>query len=116
MTTQTQTNISSELEALRKRIAQLEKRVTRLEEERDEARQNAVVQAMAQIIQMMTEQQIKEEIAAVLDMMRTAHESQREYMIGQLSALLWVQGEVMRPTAFQLACEAWDAMRKEAQP
>lgn len=42
MTTQIQPNISSELEALRKRIAQLERRVTRLEEERDEARQNAV--------------------------------------------------------------------------
>lgn len=50
MTTQIQPNISSELESLRKRIAQLEKRVTRLEEERDEARQTAVVQAMAKII------------------------------------------------------------------
>lgn len=65
---------------------------------------------------MMTEQQIKEEIAAVLDMMRTAHESQREYMIGQLSALLWAQGAVMRPTAFQLAVEAWDKMRKQVTP
>lgn len=50
MTTQTQTNISSELETLRQRIAQLEKRVTRLEEQRDEAQRVAVTQAMAQII------------------------------------------------------------------
>lgn len=65
---------------------------------------------------MMTQEQLKEEIALVLDDMRTAHDWRREYLIGELKALLWVQGEVMRPTAFQLACEAWDAMRKEAQP
>lgn len=65
---------------------------------------------------MMSQEQLKKEISAVLDMMRTAHESQREYMIGQLSALLWVQGAVMRPTAFQLAVEAWDKMRKQVTP
>lgn len=48
-TQQTQTNIS-ELETLRKRIAQLERRVSKLEAERDEARQNAVVQAMKKAI------------------------------------------------------------------
>lgn len=66
----------------------------------------------------MTQEQIKEEIAAIMDDMRTAHDWRREYLIGELKALLWVQGggEVSRPVAFQQAVAAWDAMRKQVTP
>lgn len=62
----------------------------------------------------MTDERIQHEIAAVLDAMRTAADTQREYSIGALSVLLWVQsgGEVARSTAFVQACEAWDKMRE----
>lgn len=64
---------------------------------------------------MMTQEQIKHEIAATLDAMRTASEAQREYTIGALSVLLWVQagGDMLRPVAFERAVAAWDKMREE---
>lgn len=60
---------------------------------------------------------LKTEIAAIIRTMRTAADSQREYSIGALSALLWVQGagEVARYTAFTQACETWDKVRGEAE-
>lgn len=62
----------------------------------------------------MTQEQLKQEVAATLDAMRMADDSQREYSIGALSALLWVQGggELARSTAFVQACQAWDKMRE----
>ncbi|HMR01781.1 MAG TPA: hypothetical protein PKA43_00255 [Candidatus Competibacter phosphatis] len=66
----------------------------------------------------MTQEQIKQEIALVMDDMRTAHDWRREYLIGELKALLWVQGggDVLRPVAFQQAVAAWDEMREGGQP
>lgn len=63
----------------------------------------------------MSQERIKYEIANVLDDMRTASPLQREYLIGELSALLWVQagGDLLRPLAFQQAVAAWDTMRTE---
>lgn len=56
---------------------------------------------------------LKLEIALTLGAMRNASDSQREYLIGQLSALLWVQadGDMPHTTAFRLACETWDKQR-----
>lgn len=62
---------------------------------------------------MVTKEQLQREIAMILDDMRTDAESQREYAIGALAALLWVLGggDVLRPQCFAQACAAWDAMR-----
>ena len=62
----------------------------------------------------MTKERIQREIAMIMDSMRTAADSQREYSIGALSALLWVlhDGDMMRPQCFVKACEAWDMMRE----
>jgi len=61
---------------------------------------------------------IKEDIASLLDAMRTAPESSREYMTGQLQALLWVagNGDTLRSVAFTQAVAAWDAMQKPQAP
>lgn len=66
---------------------------------------------------MMPQEKIKQEIAFILDSMKTADNSQREYLIGQLSALLWVQagGDMLRPVAFMQAVTAWDTMREDSQ-
>lgn len=66
---------------------------------------------------MTTDERIKHEIAHVLNAMRTANENQREYAIGALTVLLWLEskGEMLRPSAFQHACIAWDKMREGGQ-
>lgn len=53
---------------------------------------------------------LKLEIALILDAMRNASDTRRDFLIGQLSALLWVRsdGEMSHALAFQMACEAWD--------
>lgn len=61
---------------------------------------------------MITEQQVREEIARIRAEMATAPASSRDYQIGALAALMWVAGDYDRGTAFKLACEAWD----QAQP
>lgn len=62
----------------------------------------------------MTQEKIRREIANTLDDMQVVGEETREYMIGALAALLWVQsdGDLLRPVAFQQACAAWDTMRE----
>ncbi|MCE7982513.1 MAG: hypothetical protein DYG89_15080 [Caldilinea sp. CFX5] len=59
---------------------------------------------------------LETEIQTIIQSMRTAAETQREYSIGALSALLWAQsgGETLRSTAFVQACAWWDKMREEA--
>ncbi len=67
---------------------------------------------------MTQDERIKQEIAHVLDAMRTANENQRDYSIGALTVLLWLEskGEMLRATAFQHACIAWDKMREGMTP
>lgn len=67
---------------------------------------------------MMPQDKIEQEIEIIIQSMRTAAESQREYSIGALSVLLWVRsgGEVMRSTCFVQACQWWDKMREGGQP
>lgn len=62
----------------------------------------------------MNAERLQREIDMVTASMRTDAESQREYSIGALSALLWVQsdGEMMRPMCFIRACETWDNVRR----
>lgn len=64
---------------------------------------------------MMTDERIKHEIAHVLDAMRSTDESQRDYSIGALTVLLWLEsrGEMARAQAFRQACIAWGKMRVE---
>lgn len=66
----------------------------------------------------MTQELIRSEIASILDAMRTAPESSREYMTGQLQALLWVagNGDTLRSVAFTQAVAAWDTMRGQQSP
>lgn len=62
-------------------------------------------------------ERLETEIQTIIQSMRTTAETQREYSIGALSALLWAQGcgETLRPVAFIQACEWWDKMREEVQ-
>lgn len=63
---------------------------------------------------MITEQQLHEEIARIQSDMATAADSQRDYQIGALAALMWAAGAYDRGTAFGLACTAWDQARPQA--
>lgn len=64
---------------------------------------------------MITEQQLRDEIARIRADMATADESSRDYQIGALAALLWAVGDYDRGTAFMLACRAWDQARDAAR-
>lgn len=54
------------------------------------------------------------EIALTLDMMATAAPDERDYLIGRLSALLWVAGggDLLRTDARQRAVNAWETVRQ----
>lgn len=67
---------------------------------------------------MMTEEQLKQEIADVLDMMRTADDLFHDYLVGELRALLRVRsgGKIDRPLAFERALRSLAAMRKQVKP
>lgn len=60
-----------------------------------------------------TRKPVAERIAALLDLMRDADQGQREYLIGELAGLLWVQsaGTMDHGDAFQRAVESWDKMK-----
>lgn len=60
---------------------------------------------------------IAQEIDNTRAMMATAAPDERDYLIGRLSALLWVQGggDVLRTDARQAAVEAWATMQAPAK-
>jgi|LakMenEpi06Jul12_1017403.scaffolds.fasta_scaffold02580_2 hypothetical protein len=60
-------------------------------------------------------ERLESEIQTIIQSMRTAAETQRDYSIGALSALLWAQGcgVVDRSHTFVQACEWWDKMCEE---
>jgi len=61
---------------------------------------------------MMHNDELQREIDLTLDMMRTAP-VRSAYLVGKLSALLWVQagGDVLRTDAHELAERAWRRMQ-----
>ena len=63
---------------------------------------------------MITEKQLRSEIARIKTTMATTDESARDYSIGALAALLWAVGDYDRGTAFMLACRAWNQARDAA--
>ena len=58
----------------------------------------------------MSTEQLQREIELTLDMMQTAPIDERDYLIGRLSALLWVAGggDLLRTDARAAAVQAWE--------
>lgn len=65
----------------------------------------------------MVDQLLKQEIARVLDFMHKASDSWRDFALGKLTALLWVQsrGALSQADCFTRAADAWDNLRKEVE-
>lgn len=65
----------------------------------------------------MVDQLLKQEIASVLDFISKASDSWRDFTLGKLTALLWIQsrGALSQADCFTRAADAWDNLRREVE-
>lgn len=60
---------------------------------------------------MVDRNELEKEISLIGGMMADAGPEERDYLVGKLAALLWVQGDVLRTDARRKAEQTWDQAR-----